>query len=223
MSDDTIQHLARELHDETGQALTTLTFGLRSLALATSLEEARKRAALLEEVATNATKELARLLRELTPIAVEKCKVCSAIERHVVEFSAIHDIRVALVIDGLERIDGHAPLSSAVLRTLQEALTNVAKHAEATEVSVVLRASETHVRMVVEDNGRGFSVGEEPSKGWGGRGLPGMRQRVLFLGGAIEIDSAPGEGCTIAVELPLVRDHFRLSGSAHGFARQVSR
>lgn len=218
MSDEIITRISRELHDETGQALTTLVVGLRALRGSKSLEEATHRAAMLEEIASKATKELAGILRGMAPIALEECEICRAIERHVVEFSAIHEIHVALALDGLECIK-QEPLSAAVLRILQEALTNVAKHANASEMSVVMKAGKDHLRIVIEDNGKGFSLDGNPSRAWGGRGLAGMRERVMFLGGNLEIDSAPGEGCTIAVELPLTEDHFSLQSSAHGFVR----
>jgi signal transduction histidine kinase len=220
MSEEVIQRLARELHDGMGQALTTLAVGLRALQTAPDLEEAQRRARMLEDVASGATKELTRILRGLVPISLERCEICRAIERHVTEFSALHEVRVALVLEGLERVT-QEPLSTAVLRILQEALTNVAKHSQASEVSVVMRVVKEHLRVVIEDDGRGFSIGSGPSQAWGGRGLAGMRERVLFLGGTIEIDSAPDEGCTVAVELPLNRDYFSRSGSAHGFARRA--
>lgn len=223
MSDEMLKKLARELHDETGQALTTLIVGLRALRSATSLEQVQSRAALLEEIASGATKELARMLRGLTPLAVETCGICRAIERHVAEFGAIHEVRITLVLEGLERLADQEPLSTAVLRILQEALTNVAKHADASEVSVVMTASKDLMRIIIEDDGRGFSTGAGPSSAWGGRGLAGMRERVLFLGGRIDVDSAPKRGCCISIELPLEQDHFALSGSAHGFARRDPR
>jgi signal transduction histidine kinase len=222
MSEQTIKMISQELHDGTGQALTTLIVGLRALQSASSVEDVRARAAMLEEVARGATKDLARLLRGLAPIAVDDCGICRAIERHIAEFAAIHSVRVALFMDGLARIEGREALSAAALRIVQEALTNVAKHAVATEVSVVLRTCGERMYIFIEDDGRGFSPASDRAAGWGGRGLAGMRQRVLSLGGTIDVDSAPGEGCTIRVELPLANDHFAFSASAHGFARPVS-
>ena len=199
----TIEFVTRELHDGTGQALTALIVGLRTLRSADTVDEVRGQAALLEGVAVRAARDLACLMRGLPPFGVDDVGLPRAIQRHVAEFSAVHDVRVALCIDGLERIETDGVLSAVVFRILQEALANVAKHAHASEVSVVMTVRDDSLRMLVDDDGDGFSMSVAPSAG--SRGLADMRERVRFLGGRIGIESVPGEGCSIMVQLPIVQ------------------
>ena len=128
-----------------------------------------------------------------------------ALERYLKEYGASRGIAVDLHTSGF---DGHrlpGPVEIAVYRIVQEALTNTAKHAGASTVSVLLEYRVASLHLIVEDDGHGFDVEEVLSRGEMERrlGLHGMRERAALLGGSLTIESAPGRGTTIFAEIPL--------------------
>jgi signal transduction histidine kinase len=94
-------------------------------------------------------------------------------------------------------------VETTLYRVLQEAITNIARHAEATRAAVLLEASEKEVRMIIEDNGQGFSANEAVDKPSKHLGLLGIRERLSLVSGALEVESAPGCGCTLYIRVPL--------------------
>ena len=96
-------------------------------------------------------------------------------------------------------------VETTLYRVLQEAITNIARHAEATRVAVLLEAGEKEVCMIVEDNGRGFTPGEAEPAGMALKrlGLLGIRERLSLVSGTLEVESAPGRGCTLYIRAPL--------------------
>ena len=193
------QRLARELHDETGQALTSILLGLAAVDHAQSLDEARAAAAELRDLVVSTLQDVRRLAVELRPSALDDFGLEPALRRlgqAVREVSGL-DVQVEPRLGG-SRLPAEA--ETAVYRIVQEALTNVVKHAEANRVSVVVTRKNESVSVLIEDDGRGFVP--ERSTG-GGLGLLGMRERVELLDGMFTIDSQPEGGTTIVLELPL--------------------
>ncbi len=193
------RRLARELHDETGQALTSVLLGLRSLEEAKTLEEAKAGAASLRELVVDTLQGVRRLAVELRPKALDDFGLVPAIERLAETFSEQTGIAVDFeqTLTG-ERLTGE--IETALYRIVQEGLTNVVKHAGASRVSVVLARKPDAVTAIIEDDGRGFE-----SKGTDGRGLGlvGMRERLRLLDGKLSIESTQGAGTTIVAEVPL--------------------
>jgi signal transduction histidine kinase len=189
------RRLARELHDETGQALTSILLGLRAL------EESSTDANVdeLRRLVVNTLQDVRRLAVQLRPKALDDFGLVPALERLVQTFSESSGINV-----DLEARMGGARLPTDVETTLyrivQEALTNVVKHAEARNVSILLARRDATVTAVVEDDGRGFDRQAVLAESIG---LDGMRERVELHDGRLTIEAAPGSGTTLRVEVPL--------------------
>jgi signal transduction histidine kinase len=190
--------LARELHDETGQALTSILLGLKSLEEAADTDEGRASVTALRELVVTTLRDVRGLAVELRPAALDDFGLVPALERLADTFREKTGLNVALEAQlGDGRLD--PTLETTLYRIVQEALTNVLKHAEAQHVSISLVRKDGSISAVVEDDGRGFTPEAPPREALG---LVGMRERVGLVGGRISIESAPGAGTTLAVEVP---------------------
>jgi two-component system sensor histidine kinase UhpB len=141
---------------------------------------------------------LRRISEDLRPAMLDSLGLAAAVEHHVGQFSQRTGIPCQFTKDR-EEFDLNSDLSTTVFRVVQEALTNVARHASASEASVQLSQAEDGISLNISDNGRGFS-GASDKKTFG---LLGMRERIAMLGGCLEIDSQPGRGTHIVAWLPL--------------------
>jgi signal transduction histidine kinase len=191
------RRLAIELHDETGQSLAAVLMGLRRLEESGDPAAVKATVEELRATVVNAVQELRALAVELRPKALDDFGLAAALERLVDTYSR----RTALTVDshlgGLEsRLP--EPVESALYRIAQEALTNIAKHAGASAVSVVTRRDGARLTMIVEDNGTGF----EASTPGEGLGLVSMRERAELLGGSLKVESSAEHGTTLVVEVP---------------------
>jgi signal transduction histidine kinase len=192
------QRLARELHDETGQALTSILLGLSAVEHAGDLEGARAAAADLRHLVVSTLQDVRRLAVELRPSALDDFGLEPALRRlgQTVREGSGLDVQVESRLRDLRLA---AELETAVYRIVQESLTNVVKHARARRVSIVLTRKNDFVSVMIEDDGQGFGPGDAAD----GLGIVGMRERVALLDGTLTLDSARGRGTTIVVELPL--------------------
>jgi PAS domain S-box-containing protein len=211
------RRIARELHDETGQSLTSLLVGLRALEHAPTLEAGRQQAEELRQAAARTLDEVHRLARGLRPTALDELGLVAAVEQHALDYAQTHGIAVDTRVRGFGRERLAPAVETAVYRIVQEALTNVAKHAGARTVSVVLQRTPDAVQAIVADDGCGFDVEAalRAPAGWTHLGLHGMRERAALLNGTVTIESAPGEGTTIYARVP-VSGATHVSGAAHG-------
>jgi signal transduction histidine kinase len=189
------RRLARELHDETGQALASILLGLKALERDVGPEPLVQ----LRELVASALGDVRRLTVELRPPALDDFGLEAALERLTGVLAARSGVKVDLDLAPGAR-DLPPELETALYRIVQEALTNVVKHAGAG--SVVVAAPPGLVRAVIEDDGAGFDPGAVRESALG---LVGMRERVNLLGGRFEVHSATGAGTTIVAELPLDR------------------
>jgi signal transduction histidine kinase len=193
------RRLSRELHDETGQALTSILLGLRSLEESLETDEARAATAGLRELVVATLQDVRRLAVELRPSALDDFGLVAALEHLTASFAeqtGIHvDFGAAL---GERRLPGE--VETALYRIVQESLTNIVKHAHARHVSIALTRMHNSVKAVVEDDGQGFDPEEAATDGFG---LVGMRERLALIGGRLRVESSPGTGTTIAVDVPL--------------------
>lgn len=189
---------ARELHDETLQGLAGFQVLLSSALRrsdAESLETAVRAA--VEQIDTEIEK-LRMLITELRPAALDELGLQPAIESLASRVAAVEGLEVEADVDlgaGGERLS--SDLETAVYRLVQEALTNVVKHAGAERVTIEIAAGDAHVDVVVHDDGAGF----DPDAPRDGFGLTGMRERVGLANGTLQIDSGPGEGTTVRATL----------------------
>jgi signal transduction histidine kinase len=190
------RRLARELHDETGQALTSILLGLRNLE-STERDEMIEAVGSLRELVVATLQDVRRLAVELRPTALDDFGLAAALERLAEGFAEQTGAAVEFESQlGDERLPEE--IETALYRIVQEALTNVIKHAHAERVSIALRKSDGLVTARIEDDGRGFME----SKDGEGLGLIGIRERVELVSGRLEIESSEGRGTTIVVEVP---------------------
>jgi signal transduction histidine kinase len=193
------RRLSRELHDETGQALTSILLGLRSLEESLETDDARAATAGLRELVVATLQDVRRLAVELRPSALDDFGLVAALEHLTTSFQEQTGIQVDFgAALGEERLPGE--VETALYRIVQESLTNVVKHARARRVSIALTRMQHSVKAVVEDDGQGF---DPENTREGGFGVVGMRERLFLLGGRLRIESSPGAGTTNAADVPL--------------------
>ncbi len=191
------KRLARELHDETGQALTSILLKLKSfedLGDPSSVADAMGE---LRELVVTTLQDVRRLAVELRPKALDDFGLVPAIERLVGTFREQTGIEVDLESRlGSDRLPRE--IETTLYRITQEALTNVVKHAQAKHVSIVLTRRDGSVAAVIEDDGRGITEAAGD-----GLGLLGMRERIALVDGRLEVESSPGSGTTLSFEVPV--------------------
>lgn len=205
--EDERKRIARELHDDTGQKLTALGMGLAALESALASDDGVRAQDLLRSLrgmSDQAISELRNIMANLRPAQLDDLGLAPAMRWYVKQYQAANpriDVRLAI-----EKLPARLPPEheTVLFRVAQEALTNVQRHSQATQVTLRLWQDGDDVRLRVEDNGVGFDP-KQPSRHepGSGLGLPGMRERVGLVDGRLEVDSAPGEGACITVELPL--------------------
>jgi signal transduction histidine kinase len=193
--------IARELHDETGTALTGFLLGLAAIDEVATVPEVRQALSELRENAKSTFENVGRLAFSLRPAALDELGLGPALKDLGRSLEEQGGPKVAFELDLPAGTRLPAKLETAVFRITQEALTNVVKHAEANTVLIRFACRERSVVLAIEDDGRGFSLPERLGNGFG---LVGMRGRVASVNGALEIESSPGAGTRLRVEVPLV-------------------
>ncbi|MDR7522905.1 MAG: histidine kinase [Armatimonadota bacterium] len=195
------RRIARELHDEAAQSITSLLVRLRLLEQAHGPDEVRQRLAELRDLTARALEDVRRIALELRPSMLDDLGLVDALHAHVDSLTAAGPTRMTLTVDGL---DGRLPreVELALYRVAQEALTNVRRHAGARQAWVRLHRAGSRVVLEVEDDGSGFDPARARS-GTGGLGLAGMRERIALVGGRLDVRSAPGGGTTIVAQVDL--------------------
>jgi signal transduction histidine kinase len=192
--------IARELHDETGAALTAILLDLTAIDEAATLADARHASAALRQNARSALENVGRLAFSLRPPALDEFGLAPALKDLSNRLEERGGLKVELEIDLPAGTRLPAKLETAIFRITQEALTNVVKHADAKTVHVTLACRKRSVALAVEDDGRGFSQARGAD---GGFGLIGIRERVASFNGALDIESRSSGGTRLAIELPL--------------------
>jgi two-component system, NarL family, sensor histidine kinase DevS len=192
------RRLARELHDETGQALTSILLGLRTLEETLDGPGPQAAVADLRELVVATLQDVRRLAVELRPKVLDDFGLVPALERLTETFAEQTGIVVRFESGlGAERLP--AEVETALYRIVQESLTNIVKHAHARTISIALTRKPGTVAVVVEDDGQGF---DPAGVGEGGFGLEGMRERVGLLDGRLQVESSEGAGTTLVAEVP---------------------
>jgi signal transduction histidine kinase len=194
-------NLSRELHDESGQLLTALLFELGVLERnANKPKEAMHKIRELKSTAHELQENLHQLAINLRPASLDHLGLVTALEQFVQDFSEQYSIRVEFEAVGMndQRLSNEA--ETAIYRIVQESLTNVALHARATLVDVLVGRRDGNVIVTIEDDGIGFLPAKSMVEDQ--LGLFGMRERVQMLEGKFTLESAPGKGTTINAEIP---------------------
>lgn len=201
------KRIARELHDQTGQSLNALVFGLKTVeaVLESDKENARQIIARLKGAAADAVRELQSIIYDLRPSVLDDLGLVPALRWLAESRVEAASIVVTLQVHGFER-RLYSDLETTLFRIAQEALTNIVKHARARHAQIVLGFAPQSVTLEISDDGCGFDaaqvfdVREESGRGLG---LLGMRERAELLGGQCQIESRIGQGTTVRVEIPL--------------------
>ena len=190
------QRLARGLHDEVGQSMTAVLLQLKRIT-ASATPEQRIQLAEAQQVVKASLEDVRRLAWELRPELLEHLGLASALGNLASGFEQRTQVRVRRHLErDLPRLDPRVEL--VIYRVAQESLTNVARHAQATEVALSLERGNNSVVLRVTDNGRGFDPGHAE-----GGGLRGIREHALIVGGAAAIRPGPGGGVEVRLEAPV--------------------
>jgi signal transduction histidine kinase len=192
--------IARELHDETGSALAAVLLGLAAIDETATLPEAHQASAALRETARTTLENIGRLAFELRPSALDEFGLGPALKDLGRGLEEQGGPKVTLKMDRPSDERLPAKVETALFRVTQEALTNIVKHAEAQAVRIVFVRRERSLVLTIEDDGRGFSRARVPR---GRLGLVGMRERIASVDGALDIESKPGTGTRLTIEIPL--------------------
>ena len=197
--------VARDLHDDIGQALTSVLLGLRLLEdpgddMATDPVAEHERVEELRDLVADALRRARQLAFDLRPTVLDDIGLAPALQRLVTDVADRSGMAVDAAVDGVSGHEGVPPtVATVVYRVVQEALTNVVRHADASNTSVAVTMSGGRLRAVVEDDGNGF----DPSRPADGHlGLRGMQERAEMVDGTVQVISEPGQGTTIVLEVP---------------------
>jgi signal transduction histidine kinase len=199
--------ISRELHDEVGQLLTGLRMELGTLSNTDPNEEFQERLEGVKQLAEACLRSVRNLALLVRPSMLDDLGLEPALHWQAKEFSRRYGIPVSVNVEG--RLDGlPEALRLCLYRAIQEAMTNCGKHADASQVTIIVKQDETQVIASVHDDGRGFDAFSQSP----GLGLMGMTERVRALKGRMSVDSEPGGGTSICVELPARIDSIDPSG-----------
>jgi signal transduction histidine kinase len=201
--EDERRRIARDLHDEIGQGLTSLLVGLRALEESPTFEAARQCSRDLRLIGGAVHDGIRRLARGLRPSVLDDLGLAETLARCAEDFEQTHGIAAAVRLAGGARERLPEAVETALYRIAQEALTNVAKHAHASRVEIALAREPARVRLRVTDDGQGFDPAAPYRTAGGQFGLSGMAERAALLGGDLTVQSRPGAGTTLTADLPL--------------------
>jgi signal transduction histidine kinase len=194
-------HLSRELHDESGQLLAGLMVQLGLLERDFDQPDiVNQRVSELKETTNKVQDNLHKLAVNLRPASLDHLGLVTALEQYVKEFSKQYNIKVGFDAVGMHKERLPNDVETALFRIVQESLTNVILHAQATRVDVLISHRRGQVAATIEDDGVGFIPTSPTFEDH--LGLFGMRERVEMLGGKFTIESSPGKGTTVNVEVP---------------------
>lgn len=199
------KRIARELHDGTSHALTSFMLGLKLLGGSGTFEEVEGRTAQLRSLVAKALEEVHDLASELRPSVLDDLGLVAALEGYTKDYVRKFHIEVDFHASGLERRRLPSQVETALYRIIQEALLNIAKHADAKNISLMLEHRGSALVGIVEDDGKGFDVDQvmESASDQKKLGLLGMQERASLIGGQLTIESRLGGGTTIFINVRL--------------------
>lgn len=195
------QRISRELHDETGQGLTSLLIQLKILDRCANLDDVKTGVEDARQIAVRTLQEVRRLAADLRPAALDDLGLVSALEGYIYEYAK----KTALLVDfhTHQFNDIRLPhnVEITLYRVIQEALTNIARHAQAKHVVVDIQYGKGKIQTTINDDGCGFNVQAMLKSGDRGLGLLGMQERIQLLGGQFRLESKPNKGTQVHIEL----------------------
>lgn len=196
------KRIARDLHDDTAQALASLVLEPKALSGQQWRAEVSRRVEQLRELTGQALENVRRMALELRPTILDELGLAPALQWYARQCG---EQCSAEIVFRAESADERLPaaVELCLYRVVQEALTNVAKHAEAARAEVTLERKGDRVVATVRDDGKGFDPAAVAASEHAGLGLKGMQERMSLVGGTLRIESRPGDGTTITAEAPL--------------------
>ena len=199
------RRIARELHDEMGQALTSLLIGLKVTEGTLASPEARTVNNEMKATVAQLFDSVHNLALELRPSLLDDLGLVPALSNYVRKWPALSGVQIDFAATGMAGLRLPREIETTLYRVVQEALTNVVRHAQAQRASVLLERRGNSVVAIVEDNGRGFNVAEVRSEQATRQrlGLYGLQERASLIGGQFTVESTIGRGTTVYVEVPL--------------------
>jgi signal transduction histidine kinase len=200
------QRIARELHDDTGQALTAIGLGLRGISshLKSNKEKAAANLRKIEALSANALNELQRIISNLRPAHLDDLGLPAALRWYLNDTKNHTDLDINFHVEGEEK-DLSDSVKIAVYRIIQEATTNTIKHAQASDLKITLCYEDEKIELWIDDNGKGMDltqIEQNKRQSWG---LLGMRERSELLNGTFKIDSEPGKGVLLNFSIPYLQ------------------
>ncbi len=200
------RRVARELHDETSQRLAGLVMRLDAVLAAPDENNGKIKMALadIKSLAVSTIDNVHKLIFDLRPLVLDDLGLLSALRWYAENRLGEYGIKARVEVTGREQ-KLPSQVETAIFRVVQEAITNVVKHAEAQDVVLSIEFGDTNLKIEVEDDGKGFDVKAVALKADSGRGLGllGMKERISLLGGRFYIESAPGSGTHLTIEVPV--------------------
>jgi signal transduction histidine kinase len=199
------KRIALELHDQVGQTFTALSMGLRGLAqnIETSPKRALEQADQLEKVAVNGVKDLQHIIAGLHPPQLDDLGLVSALRWYAGELSEHNPLKIE-ISSQVPHLSLPPDLRVVLFRIAQEALTNISRHSQATQVEIHIFEKDLSINMIIQDNGIGFRVDDtlKQAKNKPCWGLLGMQERSVLVGGTCQITSQIGQGTRVVVQVP---------------------
>jgi signal transduction histidine kinase len=204
--EDERKRIARDLHDQLGQQMTALRLKLEATRkLCDDNDEICGKLDEIQLIARDIDADVDFLAWELRPAALDDLGLSVSLKRYVKEWTQHSGITAEFHSAGIEQIRLISEAETNLYRIAQEAFNNIWKHARANHASALLERRENSVVLIVEDNGKGFDVEDKNNRNKG-IGLIGMQERATLIGGTLEIESAPNQGTTIFVRVPIPAD-----------------
>ncbi|WP_230530887.1 sensor histidine kinase [Microvirga roseola] len=206
------RRIARELHDQVGQTVTGLSLGLKALEQRLRGQPLEEQVRWLRHLTSELGRDIHRAAADLRPTALDDLGLKEALNAFASDWSERFGIRADVQFIGSDsRLS--PDIETAVYRVVQEALTNVLKHAEASNVSIVLESRADRLRVIIEDDGAGFNpdgapgqTDDESRRSRPPLGLSGIRERLSLVKGKLHVESAPGEGTTLFIQISLPQE-----------------
>jgi|LSQX01.2.fsa_nt_gb signal transduction histidine kinase len=198
------KRLSMELHDETSQSLTTLLLVAKLIQETDNLSEAHKLAGNIREIIYKTLEEIQRLSYELRPGTLDDESLYTNLKKYIENLSRYTDLNIEYNLQACKSLDIRLTpaVKTTIFRIVQEALSNVIRHAEAKNVKVLLCCNDRTIEVIIEDDGRGFDLASL-QKDRQALGLSGMTERASLAGGELLIDTGPGKGTSVILKIPL--------------------
>ena len=207
VQEDERKRISRELHDETSQSLTSVMVGLRLLESHSVHEDNKRSLCEMREVVASTLDEIRNMARQLRPSVLDDLGLFPAIQRYIADYPRRFGLDVDLHVRGLIDQRLNPQIEIAAYRIIQEALTNIARHAIAENACVIMEHRQNQLLIVIEDDGIGFNTQEFENKE-SGLGIFGMKERAALAGGSLVIETKPGTGTSLYLKIPLEEDRY---------------